>query len=258
MKQDLADNLLNQPLRLKRPENRRSMSRSASRALDVLEYFGRARRPSRAVEISRALEMHPSTANQLLKTLVESGHLVFDGQAKTYLPSPRLIGFSSWVVASYGAVDRYRMMLRDIHAATGALVTLTAPNDLFMQVVDVEGPSERDPRGLHVSLFASAAIGNAYLSAIPNAEIERLSRRARLPRQAYSQLLRIVSHVRKEGFSEGPTIDGRMHAIAVPLPAIAPTPLVVAIAAEAERVQNQSRTIYGKMCEAIVRWGEVH
>lgn len=42
-------------MRVKRPSERRSLSRSATRALDVLEYFGEARRPLRAVEISKAL-----------------------------------------------------------------------------------------------------------------------------------------------------------------------------------------------------------
>ena len=83
-------------VRVKRPSERRSLSRSATRALDVLEFFGEARRPLRAVEISRVLGMHPSTTNQLLKTMVDSAHLVFDAHSKTYLPSPRLARFSTW------------------------------------------------------------------------------------------------------------------------------------------------------------------
>ena len=73
------------PVRTRRPGERRSLSRSATRALDVLELFGQVRRPLRAVEVSRALDMHPSSTNQLLKTMVEAGHLIFDARAKAYL-----------------------------------------------------------------------------------------------------------------------------------------------------------------------------
>ena len=69
----------------------------------MLEYFGEARRPLRAVEIAKALELHASTTDQLLKTMVDSAHLVFDARSKTYAPSHRLAGFGAWVVESYGA-----------------------------------------------------------------------------------------------------------------------------------------------------------
>ena len=81
----------------RRPGDRRSLSRSATRALDVLELFGQERRSLRAIEIAKALGLHPSTANQLLKTMVDSAHLTFDAVAKSYLPSPRLGRFGGWM-----------------------------------------------------------------------------------------------------------------------------------------------------------------
>ena len=63
-----ADHQRNWPMRVMRAGDRRSLSRSATRALDVLEYFGQVRRPLRAVEIARQFSLHPSTVNQLLKT----------------------------------------------------------------------------------------------------------------------------------------------------------------------------------------------
>jgi DNA-binding IclR family transcriptional regulator len=133
------------PVRVKRPSERRSLSRSATRALDVLEYFGQARRPLRAMEIAKALDLHPSTTNQLLKTMVDSAHLVFDARAKTYLPSHRLAAFSAWLVESWGGDERLRGLVREVAAATGEIVTLTTPNDLFMQILDVAGPPPTTP-----------------------------------------------------------------------------------------------------------------
>lgn len=108
---------------MKRPSDRRSLSRSATRALDVLEYFGVARQPLRAIEIARMLGMQPSTTDQLLKTMVDSAHLVFDARSKTYLPSPRLIGFSGWIIETYGAGEVLRELVRDVQQRTGLLVS---------------------------------------------------------------------------------------------------------------------------------------
>jgi DNA-binding IclR family transcriptional regulator len=233
------------------------VSRSATRALDILEYFGQTRRPCRAIEIARALDMHPSTTSQLLKTLVDSAHLVFDGRGKTYLPSPRLTAFSSWVVENYGIQDRLHMLLHDIHATTGAIATLTTPNDLFMQVIDMVGSVDwplRAQRGFQVSVFGSPSVGNAYLSAIPDTEVERLSERARLPKRSLQMLLENVLRVRREGFAEGATPDGCLRSMAIPLPKTNPVPMVVGLADRAERVQRNRDTLHEKMRDAIGRW----
>ena len=169
-------------IHVRRPSERRSQSRSATRALDVLEYFGEQRRPLRAVEISRVLEMHPSTTNQLLKTMVDSAHLVFDARSKTYLPSPRLAEFSAWIIETYGAGGRLKDLIRDVQAQTGVVVTVTTPNDLFMQIIDLATPPDQtSERGLQISLFGSA-IGSAYLSMLDDGEVLRLADRARIPK----------------------------------------------------------------------------
>jgi DNA-binding IclR family transcriptional regulator len=250
-----ADNVA---VRVKRPPGRRSVSRSATRALDILEFFGETRRPVRAIDIARALAMHPSTTNQLLKTLVESSHLIFDGRAKTYQPSPRLAGFGSWIVDSYGADLALSKVLKSVEAGTRTIVTLSAPNDLYMQILDLTGPrlglaSAR--RGLQVSLFGSAAIGAAYLSLLPDQEVERLTHRARLPRQQVSAVFRKVSRIRREGFASGLTQDGGFRSLAIPLPpGSAPIPLVVAIADRPERIECNQGALLHTMREAITHW----
>jgi DNA-binding IclR family transcriptional regulator len=245
------------PVRVKRPSERRSVSRSAIRALDVLEYFGQARRPLRAIEISHALELHPSTANQLLKTMVDSGHLVFDARGKTYLPSHRLASFSAWMVESYGGDERLRGLVRQVQAATGEIVTLTAPNDLFMQVLDQAGlgpsglPTER---GLRVSVFGSA-VGAAYLSALGDGEIARLAKRARLPAAEVEETLATVARIRRDGFADGPSIDGAVWSLAAPLTGEGfLAPLVLGLAGPVERVRPKLEHLRQAMRAAMARW----
>jgi DNA-binding IclR family transcriptional regulator len=229
------------PVQVQRPSDRRSLSRSATRALDVLEYFGLMRRPLRAIEIARALDLHPSTANQLLKTMVGSAHLFFDASSKTYLPSPRLARFSHWITDTYGG-DRLWRLIRNIQAESGEIVTLTTPNDLFMQVVDIVGidPGSTDvlggERGLSVSIFGSA-IGFAYLATQPGREITRLAQRARLTSSEQSTLFLRIADIRRTGFAEEANVEDSIWSLAMPLKAEwFAAPLVLGLAGPKDRV----------------------
>lgn len=243
------------PLRMKRPGERRSLSRSATRALDVLEFFAEARRPLRAVEVARRLGMTPSTTNQLLKTMVDSAHLVFDARLKTYLPSPRLYDFGAWLVDTYGVGGRLRELLTDIQSRTGMVVTVTTPNDLFMQVIDQASPEGRAPeRGLQVDLFGTA-IGSAYLSMLDDTEVLRLGDRARIARAEMPLILAQVDRIRNDGYADGASADGAMWSIAMPLHGLH-VPAVLGLAGPAAAVQAQLPAVREMMRTAIGRWEE--
>jgi DNA-binding IclR family transcriptional regulator len=238
-------------VKVKRPGERRSLSRSATRALDVLELFGEVRRPLRAIEMSKALGLHASSINQLLKTMVESAHLTFDAHLKTYLPSPRLAHFSAWMLASYGGDEQFRDLLHKLNVASAEVVTLTTPNDLYMQILDVVGAeptTEATERGLRVSIFGSAT-GAAYLSTLPRMEVDRLVVRARIREGDIPAILAHAARVRAAGLAEGPSVGGQYWSIAMPLPAgFSPAPLIVGLAGPAERIkQNLARL------QAVVR-----
>ncbi|MEJ5975825.1 helix-turn-helix domain-containing protein [Novosphingobium sp. PS1R-30] len=245
-------------VRVKRPGDRRSLSRSATRALDVLELFGRERRPLRAVEISHTLGTHPSTTNQLLKTMLDSGHLAFDARAKTYLPSPRLAEFSAWIMASYGADGRLRDLIDAVHAATGMTVTISTPNDLFMQLIDCTVASgERGERGLSVSVFGSA-IGSAYLASLDDDEVLRLADRARVPAGDVPGVLQDLAQIRLAGFADGATAGSDYWSLAMPLPLRAlQVPTVLGLAGSAAQVRERLGELHVIMREAVANWAPV-
>jgi DNA-binding IclR family transcriptional regulator len=243
--------------RVKRPSDRRSMSRSATRALDVLEQFGQLKRPLRAVEISKLLELQPSTTDQLLKTMVDSAHLVFDVATKSYLPSPRLVEFGLWLAEGYGGDARLRGLLRDIELEPGEVATLSTPNDLFMQILDIVtgGPSAPRPeRGLRASIFSSA-IGAAYLSTLPDAEIARLAERGRIPDHEVPQLLQEAARTRAAGFADGPSPDEATWSLGVPLPNQGfGASLVLGMAGRPERLRDRQEDVHASLRSTIERW----
>ncbi len=222
-----------------------------------MEYLGQVRKPSRAIEISKALGMRPSTTDQLLKTMVDSAHLLFEAQTKTYRPSPRLVGLGCWVVDTYGADERLRRLLRDVHALTGSIVTLTTPNDLDMQILDLVTPPGRGTeRGLRISVFGSV-IGSAYLATLQEDEIVRLADRARIPKAELNHLFEEVRNVRRDGYADGPTgrspADGSpIWSIAVPLPPDrVPVPMVLGLAGELDRVRRDRETLRQTLQRAV-------
>jgi DNA-binding IclR family transcriptional regulator len=229
------------PAVVKRPGEQRSLSRSATRALDVLELFGTRRCPLRAVEIGAALDLNPSSTNQMLKTMIGSGHLVFDARKKTYLPSARLTKFSRWIGTLYGPDADVGDLLAEVGQRTGLVATASSPNDLFMQIIDSAIPEGATAeRGLRISIFGSA-VGSAHLSTLDDAEVMRLATRARLDKARMQALPAHVATVREQGFAQGPSADEQIWSIALPLPAeVFQVPTVLGIAGPYEAVRDDA------------------
>lgn len=237
---------------VKRPGEQRSVSRSATRALDVLELFGTRRCAMRAVEIGGALGLNPSSTNQMLKTMIGSGHLVFDARKKTYLPSARLTKFSRWISSLYGPDADIRDLLTDIGQRTGLVATASSPNDLFMQIIDSAIPEgSTAERGLRISIFGSA-IGSAYLSTLDDAEIMRLATRARLDKVQKQMLPEQVAFVREQGFAQGSTADDQIWSVALPLPVeVFQVPTVLGIAGPHDTVRDAASALVETIRQAI-------
>lgn len=241
--------------RVIRPGERRSVSRSATRALDLLELFGRLQRPLRAVDIARALGLPSSTADQLLKSMVEAAHLTFDASGKSYLPSPRLAHFGGWIAETYGADERLRRLLRGLRTATGAIATLTTPHGLFMQIIDLAArPDEIAERGLRVSMFGTA-IGTAYLSSLDAKAFDDIAYDARVTANDLAIVREQIAALRETGCADGPTEDGSFWSIAALLDDDAlPRPLVLGLAGPAKQLRKDLPRLRMVLISAIDRW----
>ncbi|MCE7796413.1 helix-turn-helix domain-containing protein [Sphingobium sufflavum] len=240
---------------MKRPGEKRSVSRSATRALDVLELFGGEGRWLRAKEIGDRLSLSSSSINQLLKTMVDSGHLVFNIDSKAYLPSPRLLTFAGWLGELYQGHSGLHQLVAMLQERTSIGVTLTAPNDLFMQIVDLAtAPGDTAERGLQISMFGSA-IGSAYLSTLADADIVRLAQRARIESGPIALIMEGVRQIRQDGFADGPSGDGAIWSIAMPLPLQGPGySLILALAGAAGEVRDRRDLLLATMRDAISEW----
>jgi DNA-binding IclR family transcriptional regulator len=225
------------------PYQAKNFSKSASRALDVLGFFSIERRPARACEIGDALGIVRSSADQLLKTMVASGHLVLSIEDKTYFPSLRLARFGSWIASCYPEAGDLADIVAEVRDRTDAIVTITVENDCFMQMMEFayERPeAEDDPEtcatidatlqvGVRVPVLRSA-VGAAALMTKTKAEVCKLVHRARYHGHSANgkfelkRLMEDLGRDRSRGYSSRPTHmpvgqrEPRYWSIGVPFP----------------------------------------
>lgn len=218
----------------RKPKN---LAKSAARALDVLELFGAAQGPRRASQIGQALDMGASSTDQLLKTMVHAGYLLFDERTKLYTPSPRLTAFAQWMLGPDFGNARIRPLLDDLHRRTQATIVVSARCRSGMQVIDFSGEeeSERMHRGKKIPLAGTVA-GTAYLAPHSDEDILDIVDRNRLCGTAglisKAQLMDRVHAARARGYSKGATTRDCFWSIGVTLPpAFGPTQLVIGLGA---------------------------
>tara|TARA_E500000305_G_scaffold110053_1_gene116769 strand:- start:361 stop:1176 length:816 start_codon:yes stop_codon:yes gene_type:complete len=207
---------------IQHPGERRNISKSAVRALDVLEHFASVRRPLRATDIAHALDMQPSSADQLLKSMTDAGYLLIDAEGKVYSPSPRLLPFANLLVESFFGGEALGGMVASLGASTGQIATLAAPQMASLQIVDVESPPALAGlvrKGSRVSITGTA-LGAAFLATHDDREVERWIARTPEARhmtdQARFELRDVIAATRQRGFACG--LSDQLFSIALALP----------------------------------------
>lgn len=155
--------------------------KSGVRVLEIFEYFERVKRPARSIEVGLALGMPKSSANELLKTLVETGYVTFNFDDKTYFPSFRLIKFGFWLSSAYFGTDHIKNLMDELSRMTGESVAVSVQNGNFLQYVAIlRGPGylpEFYREGTKASIVGSAA-GGALLTTKTDDEVARMVRLA--------------------------------------------------------------------------------
>jgi len=120
--------------------NSRGGVKSCLRALDVIDYFTHVGAPARTFEVSEALGIPNSSADEILRTLAASGYLSYNRLTKRYAPSYKLIATARGIEHSFFGGDYVHDLLDDIRVETGATVYLTLQNDCWIEsVAEIRG-----------------------------------------------------------------------------------------------------------------------
>lgn len=188
----------------------KNVVKSVARVLEVLELFAQRREPMSGIEICRSLNYPKSSANAILKSLVELGYLALNPDNLKYFPSLRVTYLGDWLPGQLLGTIETTKLLESLHEVTGETVTLSMQNGFHMQFIRIlPGTfplSLRVSEGFMAPIFGTA-VGAAYLSTITDQAIrdlyDRAARRGALTDQAASleAVMVDVAAARKDGYA---------------------------------------------------------
>ncbi len=113
----------------------RGSVKSCLRTLEVLEYFMNSGEPARTIEISEALGIPNSSADEILRTLASTGYLSYSQATKLYAPSYKIIANASSIEQSFFGAGRINEVMEDMRRQTGGSVFVTQQNDCWSESV---------------------------------------------------------------------------------------------------------------------------
>jgi DNA-binding IclR family transcriptional regulator len=216
------------------PGHLHNLSKSAVRALEVLEIFSAGQPKVKGRHVSRILGISPSSADQLLKSLVDSAFLIFDPISKFYGPSPRLANLAKMLSLTFEEDRSSEALVQTVSDELGLNGLLMVSQGTYMQVAGAANlePVPSNPRparfpwipivGMRVPLFGSTT-GAAWLSTQSEAVVREaiaMCRRELGPMaENPEQILASLALVRNQGYAFGGTSrDDDQWGISVPLP----------------------------------------
>lgn len=157
-----------------------SVVKSAGRALQILEFFDDIKRDASVIEVCRALRYPQSSASVLLRSLVQQGYLTYDRRKRTFHPTHRVRVLGSWINEPLFGQCKLLNLVSELNRRTGQTIFLGARNGLGIQYIHVAQATTSLRLHLTPGLLrplARSVGGQVLLSALPDAEVERLVRR---------------------------------------------------------------------------------
>ena len=234
--------------------------KSATRVLEIFEYFDEVRRPVTIQDVAQALSYPHSSTAALLKSLVSLGYLEHDDRGKTFFPSIRISLLGNWVEAEALPIRNVQRLMRRLSADTGCTIILAASLGAYAQDVKViQGTS---PIRFHVKpstkrMLAFSTIGRVLLSELPLPEARRLihDALAAMPerRESMQEIEDELQRIRKRGlalYSDLVTPGATM--LSMPIP-IGPSgrSVAIGIAAPNEYFRNRKLPFTALLKNAI-------
>jgi DNA-binding IclR family transcriptional regulator len=239
----------------------KSQVKSASRVIEVLEYFRVAQQPRTMSQIAGDLGYPQSSATVLLKTIVTLGYLNFDRRDRVYFPTPKVTALGEWIPRALFGNGRVIDALNDVHAATGEGVFLGTKNDIYLQYVKTR-------ISLHALRFhidegtirpiTRSAAGLLLLSSLPDDKVDNIVRRANIvislpsERMTTAEVMKRLQEIRAQGYAQAEDVPLKGGAtLAVMLPALVQgQSVVLALGGIAERVKANFKPYIGALMAA--------
>lgn len=205
--------------------------KSATRVLELLEFFAEHRTPMSTADVVNVLGYPQSSTTVLLQTLTRLRYLEYDRTVRKYFPTVRVALLGSWITEDVYSERSLSKLVNELHAKTSETVILGMQNDIFVQYVHVCQTPERrahlrwylKPGSLRP--LARSAVGKAILSSKPNSELIYLLRRINAAetrpenRVSEAEILEEMDRIRETGHAlTAGTVNPKAGVVACLLP----------------------------------------
>jgi DNA-binding IclR family transcriptional regulator len=238
---------------------------SVARAFHILELLAAPDGPKPLAEISRQLELAPSTTHRFLKALTALGFVSQDPKTSIYRATLKLFNLGRVVVSQLNLSERLLPVMRQIAEQVGESVTLVlregAEGVLIERVQGREGV-QVFARYRSNPLYCTAA-GKAVLACFDAESLQEYLRKTSfISRTQYTltnplDLEREVDRIRREGFAiDNQELEIGAMCVAVPLMLTNDLMAAVSVSALAPRMTEQRmRAIAAILSEALAEAG---
>lgn len=223
--------------------------KSATRALQVLEYFRISQQRRSMSEIAADLGYPQSSTTVLLKTLVGMGYLNYSRRERVYFPTPKVTRLGDWIPRVLFGGGRILDAMHDIHNVTGEGVYLGSSNDIFLQylknIESVHALRFHDDEGAIRPITLSAG-GWMLLAGMPDDRIDNIVRRANIAtpvadRVPIKVMMERIERIRQQGYAYAediPYVGGATICTLLPVK-VQGQPVVIALGGLADRVRRE-------------------
>ena len=240
--------------------------KSALRVLDVLRLFSEQKRALSQSDIYRELDIPQSSANFLLRTMIEAGYLTYHRETRVYFPTPEVLYLGKWLEGFgydfFFGESVITELLEEIGSQTGETVAITSQNDIFVHFHRVR------PRNLPPELLVAegsvfpltySSYGRLLLSRQSDSQIDRVCRlikaRETLAERRFDveEMVEEIVALRAHEFCflRNPLLqDAASVATTLPI-AIAGRDIAIGVGGPAERIEQSVDTIAGAMADII-------
>jgi DNA-binding IclR family transcriptional regulator len=175
--------------------------------------FAVERRALSQHEIVKLLGYPQSSTTFLLKTMVDSGYLIYDPNDRTYFPTPKVLSIGDWLrETDYGRMDGdgpLADLIRELESLFGETVCLSTQNDTnvyWHRVIARNLPTSLYyPEG-HMYALTYSSHGWVLMSRLGEERVDRTCRlvNSREPdirlRVDPDQAVRRAEHIRQRGY----------------------------------------------------------
>jgi DNA-binding IclR family transcriptional regulator len=147
------------------------------RMLLIIEVLARAGRPMTPTEINAEIGLPKQSIHRLCTTLIETGFLTRDTDARRLRPTGRLRAISSGLLAASRSHAAQRRILQKLSASVGETCNLVAAEEegmFYLDRVETQWPLRIQlPAGSHVPFHCTAS-GKMFLASLPETELQSM------------------------------------------------------------------------------------